>query len=63
MCGGIENVNVQFGREEIARVMSEVLGPEIGQNLRKKAKEVSGKTSMKWEEEIDIASRRLLVTV
>nr|AED99884.1 glycosyltransferase [Panax notoginseng] len=51
--------NVEFWREEVARVVKEVVIEKSGVELRKKAKELSEQMKAKGEEEVDLAIKEL----
>lgn len=49
----MKDENLEFGREEVARVIKEVVVEKSGEGFRRRVKKVSEKMRMKGEEEID----------
>ncbi|KAL8162087.1 hypothetical protein V2J09_013576 [Rumex salicifolius] len=50
----------RYRREEIARVIKEVMVKEVGKDLRRKAKEMSSLVVKKGDEEIDVVAKELV---
>ncbi|KAF5931068.1 hypothetical protein HYC85_031941 [Camellia sinensis] len=58
-----ENENERFKREEVARVIKQVVDQEDGKEVRRKVKELSERMREKSEEEIDLVIEKLVQLV
>ncbi|KAI7983430.1 Flavanone 7-O-glucoside 2''-O-beta-L-rhamnosyltransferase [Camellia lanceoleosa] len=58
-----ENENERFKREEVARVIKQVMDQEDGKEVRRKVKELSERMREKNDEEIDLVIEKLVQLV